>query len=211
MGELGAKWLIETGYFKLYGCCRWAHAAIDAVLDLKAREGILADDVESIEIETFSQALSLNNDLAPPTLEAAQYSVPFCVAAAAIHGAEALLPLEERILADRAVLGFAPRVTLALAPDLDAMFPKGVPARVVARTTRGNFERTVLAPRGEPANPLSDADLHAKFVAIARRQLAPGASAAILDGLAALEAGDIAPLLAVLGRVPALARPAVTV
>jgi 2-methylcitrate dehydratase PrpD len=210
MSGLGTGWLIENGYFKLYGCCRWAHAAIDAVLDLMAREGIVAAEIKSIHIETFSQTLSLNNDLAPPTLEAAQYSVPFCVAAAAIHGAEALLPLEKPILKDRAVLDFAPRVTMALAPDLDAMFPKGVPARVVFETSRGAFDRTVLAPRGEPTNPLSDDDLNAKFQTIARKQLTPAAAAKLRQAIAALKAGEAGPLLHGLAGTPAAAEAALT-
>ncbi len=210
-GDLGARWLIETVYFKPYGCCRWAHAAIDALLELMARERIAADEIESVRVETFATALTLNNDLAPPTLEAAQYSVPFCLAAAAIHGADALLPLEEELLRDSAVLAFAPRVTLSVAPDLDPMFPRSVPARITVKTARGLHHRTVLAPRGEPVNPLSDGDLLAKFSTIARRQLAPATSTALLDALAAFEAGEIAPLLANLGRVPALARAAANV
>ena len=69
----------------------------------------------------------------------------------------------------------------------------------------------MLAPRGEPVNPLGDDDLLAKFSTIARRQLAPATTAALLKALDAFEAGDIVPLLATLGRVPALARAAANV
>lgn len=210
-GDLGGRWLIETAYFKPYGCCRWAHAAIDALLELMAQERLEPDQIAGVHVETFSVALTLNNDLAPPTLEAAQYSVPFCLAAAAIHGGAALLPLEELMLRDPRVLAFTPRVTLSVAPDLDAMFPRGVPARIRVTAAGGVHARTVLAPRGEPVNPMDDAALLAKFTTIARRQMAPAASAALLGALDALKAGDIAPLLANLGRVPALARAAANV
>ena len=209
--DLGARWLIETAYFKPYGCCRWAHAAIDALLQLMAQERLASDEIKSVHVETFTQTLSLNNDLAPPTLEAAQYSVPFCLAAAAIHGGEALLPLEEPLLRDPKVLAFTPRVTLSIAPDLDAMFPRGVPARIAVTTARGVHRQTVLAPRGEPVNPLGDDDLLAKFSTIARRRLAPATSAALLKAFDAFKAGDIAPLLATLGSVPTLARVAASV
>ena len=36
-------------------------------------------------------------------------------------------------------------------------------ARVTIRTRRGNFQTTVEYPRGNPENPLSDAELDAKF------------------------------------------------
>ena len=209
--DLGARWLIETAYFKPYGCCRWAHAAIDALLQLMEQEHLLPDEIKGVHVETFTQALSLNNDLAPPTLEAAQYSVPFCLAVAAIHGAEALLPLEEPLLRDRRVLAFTPHVTLSVAPDLDPMFPRSVPARITVTTARGIHGRAVLAPRGEPVNPMGDDDLLAKFSTIARRQLAPRTSAALLKALDAFETGNIGPLLANLGSVPALARAAANV
>jgi len=204
--DLGRSWLIETTYFKPYGCCRWAHAAIDALLDLLNEDLVAVDEIRGIRVETFAQALWLNNDLAPPTLEAAQYSIPFCLAAAAIHGAEALLPLEVMLLADPQVLAFAPRVTVAVGPDLDPMFPKSVPARIAVTTRRGSFSRTVLAPRGEPANPLSDDDLRVKFSTIAQGRLAPAISTSLLEALTKFDAGELAPLLASLGTVSALAR-----
>jgi 2-methylcitrate dehydratase PrpD len=209
--DLGSRWLIETTYFKPYGCCRWAHAAIDALLDIMDKEHVTADEISAVRVETFAQTLWLNNDLAPPTLEAAQYSVPFCLAAAAVHGAEALLPLENALLTDPAILAFAQHVTVAVASDLDSMFPRSVPARIAVTTRRGILSRTVLAPRGEPINPLSDDDLRAKFSTIARARLAPAISTSLLDALAALDAGELAPLLTGLSTAPALARSAVNV
>lgn len=209
--DLGTRWQIETVYFKPYGCCRWAHAAIDALLELIKGGVITVREIKEVHVETFAQALSLNNDLAPPTLESAQYSVPFCVAVAAIHGAAALLPLEEALLGDREVLAFAPRVTLAVAPEFDSMFPQGVPARVVVDTVRGVHQHTVLTPRGEPTNPMSDVDFVAKFSTIASKRLLPATTADLFDALAAFESGEIASLLANLSHVPSLASEPVTV
>jgi 2-methylcitrate dehydratase PrpD len=209
--DLGSRWLIETTYFKPYGCCRWAHAAIDALFDIMGKDQVTADEISTVRVETFAQTLWLNNDLAPPTLEAAQYSVPFCIAAAAVHGADALVPLEDALLTDPEILAFAPRVTVAVAPDLDSMFPRSVPARIAVTTQRGIMTRTVLAPRGEPVNPLSDDDLRAKFSTIARTRLTPAISTSLLDAIAALDAGELAPLLTSLASAPALAPSAVNV
>jgi 2-methylcitrate dehydratase PrpD len=195
---LGERWHIEDVYFKLYSCCRWAHAAIDGILEIKQRDGVTADDIVAIRIDTFAQALSLNNDLAPPTPEAAQYSVPFCAAVAAVRGAEALLPLEESRLGDRTVLDCARKVTLSVDPALDAMFPAAVPARIEVRTGRGRFSRTVVAPRGEPRNPLDWDDLRAKFQSVARTRISPAVAAALIQAVDALEAGGLRPLLSTL-------------
>jgi 2-methylcitrate dehydratase PrpD len=195
---LGERWHIEDGYFKLYSCCRWAHAAIDGMLELRQQEGIGADDIVAVRIGTFAQTLSLNNDLVPPTMEAAQYSVPFCVAVAAVRGAAALLPLEAATLGDALVLDCARKISMTVDPTLDAMFPSAVPARIEVETRRGRFSRTVTAPRGESSNPLGWDDLGVKFQSVARGRISPVAAAALVEAVAALDAGDIRPLLVTL-------------
>ena len=195
---LGQRWRIEDVYFKLYSCCRWAHAAIDGMLEIRAQEEVAADDIVAVRIETFAQTLALNNDLAPPTLEAAQYSVPFCVAAAAVHGPTALLPLEEAALPDRAVLDCAAKVTVTVDPALDPLFPAAVPARVIVETPEARFSRLIVAPRGEPSNPLGWDDLRTKFETLAKNRLPPGGTAALIDAIAFLDGGDLGPLLAAL-------------
>jgi 2-methylcitrate dehydratase PrpD len=194
-GELGRRWRIEDTYFKLYSCCRWAHAAIDGLLEISAQNRIRAEDIVSISIHTFSQALALNNDLAPRTLEAAQYSVPFCAAVAAVRGSAALLPLEETRLSDEAVLDCARKVTLSVDPALDAMFPSSVPARVEIATRAGHYSCRVVAPRGEPNNPLSWNDLQAKFFSLAEKRLPPAEAKSLIDAMADLQTGNIGPLL----------------
>ena len=129
LAGLGSRWAIEGVYFKPYSCCRWAHAAIDAVLDLKNQHSIAAGDITGIEVETFGWALRLNNEVAPRTLESAQYSVPFCVALAATAGGDALVRLSDEWLAesgdDRArAAGFSQR-----RPTVRIAIPIGCPRK----------------------------------------------------------------------------------
>jgi 2-methylcitrate dehydratase PrpD len=191
---LGRRWLIESAYFKPYGCCRWAHAAIDALLNLHAEHSIAPTEIEAIEIHTFARALTLGNETAPATLEAAQYSVPFCSSLGMVRGAEALLPLRETSLADPEVLALARRVTLAVDPALDAMFSRMVPARVVVRTLQGAVGCTVTVPKGDAGNPMTEADQIAKFRTATRGLLDASRSAALENALHAVHGGDIAPL-----------------
>ena len=194
-GELGASWKIDGTYFKPYSCCRWAHAAIDGLLDIQASDDVPGDAIQSIAVETFSRALQLNNDVAPESLEAAQYSIPFCLALAALRGGQALLPLQESSLCDREVLALASRVSLRIDPELDAMFSEAVPARIEIATARGLFARTVTAPKGEPSNPMSWTDLEAKFQTATQRLLSPHRRAAITNAVRTLDNGDLGLLL----------------
>lgn len=196
---LGERWAIEGVYFKPYSCCRWAHAAIDAVLDISSAHAIEAGEIDRIEVETFAWALRLTNEPAPRTLESAQYSVPFCVALAATRGKEPLACLSEDWLADDRTIALARRVTMTTDPGFEARFPAAVPARVRLHASRGSFERTVETPLGEPANPLSWTALEQKFETVARRVLSAGDSDRFQAAIARLAAGKIAPLVAALG------------
>ncbi len=193
--ELGSTWLIDSVYFKPYGCCRWSHAAMDAFLELRAREQFDLEDVHEINIHTFSRALRLNNDLAPKNLEAAQYSIPFCVALAALKGVKSLLPLTERWLNDREVLALTSRVTLAVDPKLDAMFSKAVPARIEVKTRSSVFANTVLVPKGEPDNPMVWDELVEKLRVVASDTVAVEKVDYLVGAIDSLRHGDSKPML----------------
>lgn len=161
--DLGQSWAIERAYFKLYSCCRWAHAAIDGALALQARHAIIPEQIEGMRIETFGRALTLPNQPEPQSVEAAQYSIPFCVALSLVHGERALLPMDERYLADTRVHDLAKRITLSSASAYAEAFPAMTPAR--ATIAYGGLIKSieVLFPRGEPQNPLDASELHDKF------------------------------------------------
>ncbi|MBA2965037.1 MULTISPECIES: MmgE/PrpD family protein [Ramlibacter] len=163
--ETGAP-LIESTYYKRFACCRWMHSAIDAALDLKSRLPVNVP-VQSIAIDTFARAATLPNQAEPRDLIAAQFSVPFAVAAAWLRGAEALLPMDESLLADAEVTEFARRIHVNVAPALDAMYPLKVPARVTVQTPQAQVQAEVISPVGDYDNPLADTALLDKAVHLA--------------------------------------------
>ena len=64
-GGLGERWWLEDCYLKPYACCRYMHAAVDAILSLR-RPG---RPIVGLRVETFPRALRLANERAPETLE----------------------------------------------------------------------------------------------------------------------------------------------
>lgn len=167
LGNFGKSWAIEGAYFKLYSCCRWAHAAIDGALHLQELRGFVYRSIDNVHIETFDRALSLPNQAEPQSSEAAQYSVPFCVALALVHGKKALLPMSEEFLSDSRVTDLAKRVKLASGSSYAHAFPASTPARVTIRARGVVDVIEVLHPRGEPQNPLSVSELYGKFADLA--------------------------------------------
>jgi 2-methylcitrate dehydratase PrpD len=180
----GQGWYIETTYFKPYSCCRWIHAPIDAILGLRAK--VDWSSVVDIEVKTFGRTMSLNNQILPTTVQAAQYSTPYCVAAAAIHGPACLQPMTDGLLGDLSVRALASKVRLSIDPELDAMFPAAVPGRVVVTTGEDRFEMDVLAPKGESTNPMSWDELLTKLSVIAAPRMDNRGTGALVDALTIL-------------------------
>src|SRR5690606_26113076 len=65
-GGLGQSWWVQQCYLKPYACCRYMHAAVDAISALRKP----GQPIRSLTIETFPQGLRLSNSRTPATLEA---------------------------------------------------------------------------------------------------------------------------------------------
>jgi 2-methylcitrate dehydratase PrpD len=163
---LGREYAILKAYFKPYASCRWSHPAIDGALELARDHRLQPGEIEEIHIEGFQQIRRLC-DYAPATTVAAQYSVPFSLALALSRGRIGPGELIEANLQDEELVGLAQKVRVSVDPHLDRLFPEKTASRVTIRTGRGAFTATVEYPRGNPENPLSDAELAEKFLWLA--------------------------------------------
>ncbi len=191
LAELGREWALTKVYFKPYACCRWIHAALDALLGLMADRGLAGGEIEGIRVETFGRALRLSNETDPSNPEAAQYSLPFCLAVAARHGQTALAPFDLGMLGRPEVTGLARRVELSVDAELDALFPEMAPARVSVTARGQRFVSEVRAARGDPTNPLTRDELAAKFRLLSGPYLPPADQDRLLAAAAEPEKGGL--------------------
>jgi 2-methylcitrate dehydratase PrpD len=165
--ESAAPWRIEGVSFKVHASCRHTHPAVDAALTLLTRHGLGADDVESMHVRIYSQGLALLEGVEPVTPYAAKFSLPFCVAAALIHGDLSPARFTEDTILEARTLALAGRITFAPDPALDALYPREWPSIVTVRTRDGAvLEERVDHPAGDPEAPLSSAALTDKFVGL---------------------------------------------
>lgn len=189
---LGKTWWLHQCYLKPYACCRYMHAAVDAITALR-RPG---KSILSLQIETFPQGLKLSNSRMPATLEAGQYSYYFSCALAALQGPEALQPVDPAWLSDTAVLELAGRIELAAHEDFASSFPVGTPCRVIMDQGDGPQSLTVLHPLGDVANPMTHTQIIEKFRSIGAANVTPGRQEIILNALEGLIDHGFAPLFA---------------
>ncbi len=198
--DLGTGFAIEGVYFKPYSCCRWSHSALDALLVLMAEYHLAPEAVQKVEVHTFGRALRLNNAIAPASLEGAQYSIPFSLAVAALLGRQALLPMPFECLGRPELISFARKVELYVDPELDRAFPARVPARVIVRTARGDYEKLVTDALGDPANPLDAASLASKFRTLSRGIMPPQAQEEMIAAITRLDTGGYSRFIELLRR-----------
>ena len=161
LGDLGEAAILGT-YFKPYAVCRWSHAAVDGVLELKHRHQLRVEDIEAIQVETFWEVTRLANDQPSNTI-AAQFSIQFALAVALLHDRIGPTEVSAAHIHDPAILSLARKVRVSVDDTLDRQFPAKTMARVTIHTHGGDYGTTIEYPRGNPENPLSHAELEAKF------------------------------------------------
>ena len=177
---------------KNHACCGHTFAAVDAALELRAR-GVDPAAIEAITVETYSVATSVAGNPDPGTDFEAKFSTQYCVAVALLTGSVRLRAFEESVLTDAAVRALMGRVTLVAAPDLDAAFPGQRAARVTLTLSTGEQLAAHRDTRkGDPDDPLTDAELRAKFTELVAAEAGEAASAELLAAVWRLPAiGDI--------------------
>ena len=188
--DLGARWeIVETGItVKLYPSCAGTHPMLDALLDLKRREGFGADQVEAIEIGVDPIVPTILLYDRPSSGLEGKFSMPFCAAAAVVRGHVGVETFDAATLRDPAIVAMQERVTMRVDPALDASAPSLTQARVTVRL-RGGRVLTASADgaRGYPEQPASDQELAAKFTSCATQVLSASRAADALAALRAIE------------------------
>lgn len=199
---IGKTYAIEGVYFKPYSCCRWIHSALDALSALMHEHGIKAREIRKVRVSTFERVQRLNNQCNPDSPEGAQYSLPFSLAVAAVRGGRALLPMNPGLLGDPEVVALAEKVEIEVDAQLDRAFPARVPARVAIGTARGEFQRLVETPLGDPANPMDFDELQAKFRTLTAGTLTTEGQDEMISAVSCLETGGFPRLLELLREKP---------
>lgn len=186
---LGTQYrLLESG-FKPHAACRYAHAPIDAAVRLMREHAFRADAIEAVDVHLSALARRQSNFHEPGSVASAQGSTPFVIAAALALAVDSLAVDDvKRAYADPAVWALHRRVKLHADPAMDYM---GRGCRLVVQLRDGRrYEEGVALPRGEPEQPMSDAEIERKFMRQAQARLGEGSAGAIRDAMTRLDALD---------------------
>ncbi|MEO1974759.1 MAG: MmgE/PrpD family protein [Paracoccaceae bacterium] len=152
---LGEAWeTLEIGV-KPYPACRFAHAAIDALLGFREELGVEAAEFEQIEVGLSRKALAAVAEPEPRKRHAAnivdaQFSVYFLAATALLTGGVRWDDYPE-LLGKPEINALADRVTPWHDPRIEELYPRRMAAHVRLTLKDGRqVERLVESPSGEP-------------------------------------------------------------
>ncbi len=163
----GAPLQIHAVSFKPYSCCRKFHAMIDA-LEI-ATDGF-ALDLERIEkIDAFSpgNAIKKHAIRRPDSVMAAQYSMPYIVAASLTKGPRDYGAYEAEYHDDPQILSLIDRSEAHHDTALDAHLPENMGGGVTLHLGDGTVRKAeVIEALGSPGNPLSFDGILAKARAV---------------------------------------------
>ncbi len=168
---LGSRWEVTRNYFKMHACCRYNHAALDAVQLILAGEGgrIDPDAVAQIEVDSYSLAVELA-DPAPANTLAAKFSLPFAIATTLVHRDSGVHSFTWQAVRDPAIARLAARVVLREDPAMTARLPDQRPARVRITLHDGRvLEAATETNRGDWSDPYSPDEIHDKYMSLATR------------------------------------------
>ncbi|MDH3667749.1 MAG: MmgE/PrpD family protein [Paracoccaceae bacterium] len=161
--DLGTEWGLADGYHKLHACCQYAHAAVEATLELLAQAS--ADQIDRIHIDTHWRGRTLEN-VEPATTLAAKFSMQHALATTAIHGHAGAESFHAATLDDPRIAALRAKISIgAWEPELPA--PNDRPARVSWHLTDGRvLSAECLSARGGPDRPFAPGEIAGKATGI---------------------------------------------
>ena len=161
--DLGTRWEVVNTHYKAYPVCRWAHPAIDAVSDLMKEHSLESSQIERTRILTFHYATRLAGH-EPKTLDELSYALAYPLAIMAVRGKIGINELKPEILKDPEILRISRATEIAESKHYTEISTRKRWADVTLYLKDGReFQSKPYTPRGDPDNPLSDAEISAKY------------------------------------------------
>jgi len=170
LAELGTRYEILHTYFKPYASCRAPHPALSVLEELQREHAIIADEIESVKVETYPYAVALSQESDDDSEISARWDIPYNVAALLLWGAVGPEHFDATHRDDARLRALMARVRVRVGEEFANPVVRG--ARVVVRMHDGRcLESSCQIARWDEADPPSDHELEDKFKALTARCL----------------------------------------
>jgi len=164
LSEVRNQLLIHSIYRKPYAACRHCHPAIDCALEITGKNNIDFNKVDKITLDTYDLAVYGHDHKAVRSVASAKMSIPFSMAVAILMGKAGLEEFDVEQINSPDLQKVLDKVEANEDPELSAKVPAQRAARLAISTIDGKvYKAFVTLPKGEPENPISEAELMNKF------------------------------------------------
>ncbi len=200
---LGESWRITQCGMKAFPTEALTHTPISAVLDIVKSNDLKPEQVEKVQIRSLARAADILSDPSkydPRSKETADHSLPYVIAAAIADRQVTPVQFEMKKIMDPTIRAQLKKVEVVADPEIEKVFPALQRVIVNLTTTDGRtFTKQLDYPKGDPRNPLSDAEVEEKFAALAEGVLSEGAQKKLKNAIWNLEKlGSVSRLMALM-------------
>ena len=165
---MGQEWTIQRMTVKAHACCGHNFASLDGIQTITAENGLAAEDIARIHAGVYRATAEICGNPDPKTAAEARFSLPYCAGVMVLRGAVTPADFSDDALVDPAVRQIAAKVQIEIDPEAEAAFPALRPATVQVQTRDGRtFQHHQFTRKGDPDAALTDAEIAAKFHALA--------------------------------------------
>lgn len=158
---LNGTYAIMKSYTKPYASCRYTHPAVEAAIRLRGKVKI--EEIEEVNIRTYDLAVSGHDHTEIPGSYSAKMSIPYAAAAGLLFGKAGLQEFSEETVKSEEILNLTKRVRVTADDELSSCFPGIQAAIVTIKTGSEEYTERVNFPKGEPENPLTEAEFRNRY------------------------------------------------
>jgi len=156
--------LINRVYVKPYAACRHAHPSIEAALIIKNTSQFNVNEIKKITIKTYKGIIGKHDTKKITNPYSAKMSIPFSVAVALIKGSAGINDFSDDNINDSNIISLTNKIFIEEDNELSALVPdKRVAIMEIDFGNNMILTERVDYPKGEPENPMTDAEINEKF------------------------------------------------
>lgn len=190
---LGEDFKIRECYLKPYPACRYLHASIDAAIDIVRNHHVDPVDIREVKVITNSESATRSTKEILSHV-CAIFSHQYQVSVVLAEG-KPDLPVFWRRKMEGGVVGEIMRKTnVSSTEEFDALYRARTldlgtwPSRVAVLTGKSvSYESTVLRPKGDPTNPMTEQEIETKFRTNASKILSMEETSKLMSRLLEIE------------------------
>ena len=192
-GGEGIPYKITECSIKQFPLGQYSQTVVQAALEAREKMPAVAlEDIAEVNIRTLQKAIDImagdEEKWDPKSRETADHSMPYTTAVALTYGLVHQSHFDEQYYRNRQLLDLTRRVKVAVSEEANRRAPEAMLCDVEVVTNSGErYSAEVPYHKGHYKNPMTDAEVEAKFRSLAQDFLSPAQTDTLLEKLWNLE------------------------